>query len=146
MHIARGVGLGAVALLLAGCSQEAGRLPFSGEGSASKTIDLKAGEVDFWTDLDLDYHGIASLNYDLKLSQGGKQVAFTFCDPLGKLPVKLGWVETSSGDESSRRGKGKMACAVVLPAGGPTLVAATLAFGAKPTQVTLKKADLVVKQ
>jgi hypothetical protein len=39
-----------------------------------------------------------------------------------------------------------MECSAKLAADGETMVKTTLAFGTKPKTVTLKKADLVIKQ
>lgn len=131
---------------LAACGSEAGRVAFAGEGSASAPIPLKAGEVAFWTDLDIEYKGDAALAYRVELVQDGAAVASAVCDPLGPMNVKMSWVEKNIGTSHSRRGKGKMACAATLAKGGPTTVKATLAFAQKPADLVLKKADLVVKQ
>lgn len=131
---------------LTACGSEAGRVPLSGEGAGTATIPLKAGEVALWTDLDIAYEGNAALAYRVELVQDGATVASAVCDPLGPMNVKMSWVETNIGSSHSRRGKGKMSCAATLAKGGPTTVKATLAFAQKPATVTLKKADLVVKQ
>ncbi len=133
-------------LALVACGKEVGRVPFSGEGSGSTTVTLKAGEVAFWTDIDIDYTGSASLQYTVELEQGGTKVASITCDPLAQLHTKTSWVETNIGDQHSRRGNGKMDCTATLPAGGPTTVNAKLAFGTKPKTITLKKADLALRQ
>ncbi|HEY1959780.1 MAG TPA: hypothetical protein VGH28_29425 [Polyangiaceae bacterium] len=132
--------------VVAGCGKEAGRVAFSSDGTGAATMTLKAGDVDFWTDIDLSYEGNAALAYRVTLEQGGKSVATTVCDPLARLNVKTMWTETNVGASHSRHGMGKMSCTVTLPSGGATEVHATLAWSAKPSSVTLKKADLVVKQ
>lgn len=134
------------AALLTACGKEAGRVPFSGEGSAAAPLTLKAGDVALWTDLDIAYEGDAALAYRVELVQDGATVASAVCDPLGPMNVKMSWVETSIGSSHSRRGKGKMGCAATLAKGGPTTVKATLAFAQKPAGLALKKADLVIKQ
>lgn len=131
---------------IAGCSKEMGRVPFAGEGTQSTSVTLKAGEVDFWTDIDLSYEGSGALAYDVTLAQGGKTVATASCDPLARLNVRTMWTETNVGSSHTRHGMGKMACSVTLPSGGATDVRATLAWRAKPTTAALKKGDLVVKQ
>lgn len=136
----------AVALSSTGCGKEAGRVPFAAEGAQSATIELAAGEVSFWTDLDIQYDGAAALAYTVTLSQGGAPVATAVCNPLGHLPVKMGWVETNVNGAQSRKGNGKMGCSAKLAAGGPTAVQATLAFAQRPATLTLTKADLVLKQ
>jgi hypothetical protein len=139
------VGLALIALV-AGCGKEMGRVAFTGEGSGTSTVTLKAGEVAFWTDIDVDYTGNASLAYTVDLEQGGAKVASATCDPLAQLHTKTSWVETNIGDQHTRRGNGKMACTATLASGGATVVNAKLAFATKPTKVTLKKADLVIRQ
>jgi hypothetical protein len=134
------------ALGLLACGKEVGRVPFAAEGTATASMPMAAGEVAFWTDIDLEYTGDATLAYTIALSQGGAKVASATCDPLGNIPVKTGWVETNVGAAHSRRGSGKMTCSATLPAAGPTTVTATLAFGRKPATLTLKKADLAVRQ
>jgi len=131
---------------LLSCGKELGRVPFTSVGTATATAPLAAGEVAFWTDIDLEYEGDAALAYEVELSQGGAPVAKATCDPLARLSVKESWVETNLGASHSRHGTGKLGCSVTLAAGGPTTVKATLAFSRKPATVTLRKADLVVKQ
>ena len=132
--------------LLAGCGKEAGRVPFTGEGAAAATIPLAAGDVDFWTDISLEYQGDASLLYQIELQQGGATVTTATCNPLGRMTVKMAWSETNLGASHSRHGTGKMSCSVKLAKSGPTTVKASLAFLGKPASVALKKADLIVKQ
>ena len=131
---------------LLGCGKEIGRVPFAAPGTADATMTLKAGEVDFWTDIDLSWEGSATLDYQVTLEQGGKTVATATCDPLGQLHVKQMWTETNLGASHSRHGRGKMSCSTSLASGGPTTVKATLAWGGKPSTETLRKADLVVRQ
>jgi len=133
-------------LALLSCGKEVGRVPFSGEGTASITAPLAAGEVAFWTDIDLAYDGSATLDYTVELSQAGATVATATCDPLARLSVREAWVETNLGGSHSRRGQGKMSCSARLPAAGATTVKATLAFSHRPLTATLRKADLVLRQ
>jgi hypothetical protein len=133
-------------IALAGCGKEMGRVRFGSDGTSDATMTLKAGEVDFWTDIDVAYQGSASLTYAITLEQGGNSVATATCNPLGRIHVKSTWVETDLGSSHTRRGMGKMVCSADLPSGGSTTVKATLAWGSKPASATLKKADLVVKQ
>lgn len=135
----------ALAPLLA-CGKEVGRVPFAAPGANDATMTLKAGDVDFWTDIDLSWEGPATLDYQVTLEQGGKAVATATCNPFGQLHVKQMWAETNIGSSHSRRGRGKMSCSTSLPSSGPTTVKATLAWGAKPSTETLRRADLVVKQ
>jgi hypothetical protein len=136
----------AAAGLMAGCGKEAGRTPFAAEGEQTATMELKAGEVALWTDIDLEWEGDGNLSYKVELVQNGTTVASAMCNPLGNLPVKSSWVSTDIGSKHSRRGNGKMPCDTKLAVGGPTTVKSTLAWGRKPASVTMKKADLVVKQ
>ena len=137
------VGLSFFALI--GCGKEVGRVPLTGEGAADVSATLKAGEVSFWTDIDIEYEGAAVLTYKIDLVQGSKTVGSATCDPLGHLPAKMGWVETNIGDRHSRKGSGKMECKATVPEGATTAKVA-LAFAKKPAKVTLRKADLVMKQ
>ena len=131
---------------LVACGKELGRVPFSGPASTDATMDLAAGEVSFWTDIDVAYEGNASLHYDIELLQGDAVVATATCDPLATMHVKTGWVETNVGDKHTRSGNGKMSCSAKLAKGGSTKVKATLAVSDKPASFKLTKADLVVKQ
>jgi hypothetical protein len=137
------VALSSLALLLAGCGKEVGRVPFAASGSGTANVTLEAGDVDFWTDIDVEYRGDAALQYHVDLEQGGAGVATAACNPLGPINVKTSWVETNLGSAHSRSGMGKMSCSVKLAKGGPTKVKAT--FTASKS-ATLKKADLVLKQ
>ena len=135
-----------LALTLVACGKEAGRVPFAAEGTQQATVSLKKGEVSFWTDIDLELQGDASLTYTVTLAQNGAPVGQAMCNPLGHIPVKTSWVETNLGSSHSRKGTGKMECSAILPNDGPTEVRASLAFSKKPESVTLKRADLVLKQ
>jgi hypothetical protein len=131
---------------LLSCGKELCRVPFAAEGAATATATLAQGQVAFWTDLDLDYEGDASLLYQIQLVQAGTTVATATCNPLGELPVRSSWVETNIGSKHSRRGDAKMECSTKLRAGGPTTVKVSLAFARKPISAELRKADLVLKQ
>jgi len=133
-------------LALSGCGKEAGRVAFAAEGASESTLPLKAGEVSFWTDIDVEFEGSVALAYKIELHQNGAPVGTTVCNPLGDLPMKTGWVSTDLGSSHSRRGNGKMRCDVQLATAGATKVKASLAFNPKPAKFTLKKADLVIKQ
>lgn len=135
-----------LALFATGCGKETARVPFTSEGIQSTTANLSAGEVAFWTDIDLEHKGEAALTYDVELVQNGKTVATTTCDPLARPSVRTGWVETHLDDSHSRRGSGKMACEAKLPSGGPTKINVKLLFSRRPEEMTLRKADLVLKQ
>jgi hypothetical protein len=137
-----------VALLLGltACAKEAGRVRLPAEGSGAVEVPLNEGEVSFWTDLDIAYEGDATLTYKIELYQNGTKEGTADCHPLGHLPVKANWVETNIGASHSRRGNGKMDCSAKLVKGGPTMVKTSLAFGKRPTTLTFKKADLVIKQ
>jgi hypothetical protein len=138
--------LALAALALLGCDRQVGTVPFTSEDSKSTTLPLAAGNVAFWTDLDVAYEGSATLSYQIELAQGGRTVATTRCDPLGKLSVQLGWVDIQRNALRSASGHGKMSCAATLAKAGPTVVRATLAFGVRPLTATINRADLVVKQ
>jgi hypothetical protein len=146
MKLAAVVAVALTSLVLPGCGKEAGRVPFTMPGTGTVSMPLSAGEVSFWTDIDLEYTGDAELAYAIELDQGGTKVATATCNPLGRLHVKESWTETNLGSSHSRRGMGKMDCSVALPAGGATTVKAILAFRLKPATQALRKADLVVKQ
>ncbi len=131
----------ALLALLTGCAKEVGRVPFAAEGKASATLPLAAGNVDFWTDIAIEYQGDASLEYLIAVEQGGVKVATAICNPLGLVLTKKGWTENDFGGFHSRNGSGKMPCSLKLPAGGPTTVRATLAFAARPTSLALTRAE-----
>ncbi len=126
--------------------EEVGRLAFTGPGTTSSTLLLNAGEVSFWTDVDIRYEGASPLAYHVDLSQGGSQVATASCDPLASKSVELSWLKTFDGVTHLERGRGKMGCTATLPASGPTTIAATLLLDSHGSPVTLKKADLAIRQ
>ena len=121
-------------------------MPFVGEGAAEASVALEAGQVSFWTDVELEFDGEGGLTYSIELFQNGSAVANTVCNPLGNINVKTGWVSTDLGAAHSRRGNGKMSCNVLLSQAGATTIKASLVWNPKPTRVALKRADLVVKQ
>ena len=133
-------------LAVSACGKEVGRVRLPAEGSGAVELTLDAGEVAFWTDLSIEYEGDASLEYRIDVFQNGASVGKAVCNPLGRLSVKIGWVETNVGRSHTRRGMGNMGCELKLPSAGPTVVKTTLAFGKKPPTSTLRKADLVIKQ
>lgn len=131
---------------LSGCGTERGRVPMSNVGAAESTIELKAGSVAFWSDLDLEWEGDGSLEYLVTLSQNGKPVATARCAPLVEPRVKVGWTETNLGGAHTRRGRGKLSCEATVPSGGKTLVQADLQWNQQPKTATVRKVDLVLKQ
>lgn len=133
-------------LAVTACGKELGRVRLPAEGNGAVELTLEAGDVAFWTDLSVEYEGEASLEYRIEVFQNGSSVGHTVCNPLGRLSVKTGWVETNLGSFHTRRGMGNMSCELKLPSSGPTVVKTTLAFGKKPPTMTLRKADLVIKQ
>src|SRR5258706_16059822 len=116
--VRRALLLAAAVSALVSCGKEAGRVPFSTEGSATAPLTLNAGNVDFWTDIDIKWEGDATLAYVVELAQGGATVTTATCDPLAGLHVKMSWVETNIGSSHSRRGRGKMTCSATLASGG----------------------------
>jgi hypothetical protein len=135
-----------VLFLLSACGKEVGRIPFTAEATKSTALQLSAGNVAFWSDLDVEYEAGAVLAYTIALEQGGRTVATASCDPLGQMSVEIGWVHSQRGTLRSRSGNGKMTCSATLTRGGPTTVEAALAFSGRPSAFTLKRADLVIKQ
>ena len=133
-------------MFVAGCGKEVGRIPFTAEGAGETTVTLRAGKAALWTDIDIRYVGDASLTYEVELIESDLVRARAVCDPLGSMSVKIGWVETHLGSKNSRSGQGRMPCDLDVPAAGTYLVRARLAFGNRPGELTLKQADLVVKQ
>lgn len=131
--------------LLAGCGRQVARLPFTTEGTAATTVTLQAGELRFWTDIELKYEGAAEVAYSIELEQAGTTVARAECDPLTP-DFKLGWVETQFGTARSLSGSGRMRCEASVPKPGPTTVRAVLTFKTKPPVLDFKKADLLLKQ
>ena len=125
-----------------GCGKEMARVPFASGGEGSANANLEGKEVSFWTDLDLEWDGTGTAQYEIELLQKGAKVASATCSPLARHSTRLAWVETNIGDHHTRRGQGKMSCAVDLPHGGDTVIEATL----RVKNVTIRKADLVIKQ
>ena len=133
-------------VLLEGCGKEVWRVPFSGAGTGVATVTLKPGDVDFWTDISIEYDSDTSLAYQIDVQQGGASVGTATCNPLGPINVKSTWIETNLGSKHTRSGNGKMACSVKVDKGGSTTVKVSLAFAKKPASGGIKKADLVIKQ
>jgi hypothetical protein len=131
---------------LTACGKELGRVTFTAPGTSTATVPLSAGSLGFWTDLDVEWQGDASLVYTIDFEQGGSKLMTMTCNPLGPIHVKQSWTETNLGASHSRHGLGKMECSANAPAVGATNVKATLAWMKKPASVTLKKADLVIKE
>ena len=128
-------------MALAGCGTEVGRVPLSGEGSGTGKAKLQAGEVVFWTDLDVDYEGDLGAAYDVKLTLGGHTLSAS-CDPFD-VNVKTKAVTTSFNGKHSKRYNGKMKCSVTAPSAGEATIETTFKAGG-PAQ--FRKADLVIKQ
>jgi len=96
------------ALLLPGCAKEVGRVPFAGEGSSGTFATLKAGRVDFWTDMNIEYDGSAELDYRIELFQDGKPVATAVCNSLEHLRTKLVWLERDRGSTQKWQGRDEL--------------------------------------
>lgn len=131
-----------LASLSTGCGKEAGRVSFTAKGTNEATMSLEAKEVAFWTDLDIEWEGEASAEYDVELQQKGESVGTATCDPLARASVRMSWVETNINGHHTRSGRAKMACTATIAHAGETTIKAKL----KASNVTIKKADLVLKQ
>ena len=130
---------------LVGCSKELGRVPFSSEGTGTTTVELAAGEVTFWSELELKCDRGSGLAYEIALVQRGVAVTKTVCDPLGDMR-NFALVATRSRTSFARSGHGKMSCRATLPAAGLTTVQSRLVSRQRPPSCTIGKADLVIKQ
>jgi hypothetical protein len=129
--------------LLSGCGKEVGRVPFTESGSGDEKMQLDAKEVAFWSDMDLEWEGDASGRYEIELLKKGDKVGSASCNLLAAPKVKMSWVETNIGGKHSRRGRGKLDCSVDLSSAGEYEVRVKLKAS---SNITLRKADLVVKQ
>jgi hypothetical protein len=130
-----------LAVLLAACGTEVGRVPLAGPGSGTAKVTLKAGEVAFWTDLDVEWDGSLGARYDVTLTSGGQTLTAS-CNPTD-VTARLNSVRNTTGSKSAFRYEGKMKCDVTAPEGDAVLTA-TLSVG--NATAMFKKSDLVVKQ
>lgn len=140
----RTVGVVAAAMFVTACGKEITRVPLAGAGTGESTATLKEGDVDFWTDIDIEYEQRPTVEYQIELVQDGVGVARATCNPLGRITTKGEWTEKNLGGSHSRLGDGKMVCSTTLAKGGPTTVKVTLTV--EHATPTLRKADLIVKQ
>ena len=130
---------------LVGCGTRVGRIPCSKPGSASTVVTAKAGEMVFWSDLDIAWDGNFQPRYDITVTQVGKVVGTVTCDPLD-VHVRLHSKRTNWGAHHTASQEGKMSCRVTLPASGPTKIKASLRYLARPKKLTVHRLDLVIKQ
>ena len=138
--------LGVSAFVFDRTGTELGRVPFAASRTSSVTLPLKAGEVAFWTDLDIQYEGAPPLVYHVELSQAGAVVGAATCDPLSSMSLKINWLSTSDGVTHLERGHGQMSCTASVPASAPTTILATLEVNRRGGTVALKHADLAIRQ
>lgn len=162
--------LAILAIVLAGCWKEIGRIEFDhvGNGRAEITIDADKA-VDFWTDLDLKKEEKVSLaesimgdedvglSYAVVVYQDGEPVQQLTCDPLDVSTFALSSkvkFDISVGATHSFKYNGKMRCSATVSYTGDLVVEATLApvdtgDGSRvemPDSFKLSKADLVIKE
>ncbi len=159
-----------LAIVLAGCGEEIGRIEFDDVGDGRAEITIEADKaVDFWTDLDLKKEEQVSLaesimgdedvglSYAVVVYQDGEPVQKLTCDPLDvssfSLRSKLKF-DISVGATHSFKYNGKMRCSADVSHTGELVVEATLApvdmeDGSRvemPNSFELSKADLVIKE
>ena len=135
-----------VAVVLVGCGTEVGRIPFNAAGAGETEVQADAGKnIDFWTDLKIEFTGEIGMAYFIELYQDGELTREVTCSPLDVSTIVKS-VETRIGDHHSIKYNGKMRCSVSVPSSGQTLVKAKLLVDAKSGSLTLERADLVVKQ
>lgn len=133
-----------VPLFAVGCGNEVGRISFSTPGNATTTATLdNSKDVEFWTELDVEWEHDVVLTYHIELEQESKQVARAVCNPLD-VSTTLMSVTTDVGSKHTRSYTGKMRCSTTVPASGATHVKAS--FTAVPPPTKLAKFDLVIKQ
>ena len=135
----------AAVISLAGCGTRVGRIPFSKPGSSSTVLTAKAGELVFWSDLDVAWDGNFQPRYDITVTQVGKVVGTVTCDPLN-VHVRLHSKRTNWGTHHTASQEGKMSCRVTLPASGSTKIKASLRYLSRPKKLTVRRLDLVIKQ
>jgi hypothetical protein len=138
---ARGV---ALVFLLASCGSTIGQIPFSGEGEGQTVVQVRAGELRFWTELDAQFRGEMHAQYDVELTQDGAVVGTATCHPLQLGPSRVCSKRILVGETHVVHCR--MACNVVMSRPGPTLVRARFSIASRPADLRLSRANLVVKQ
>lgn len=136
-----------LALLVAGCGKEIGRIPLTGEGEGDTKVTVAAGDkLALWTSLDVEWTGNWNARYAVELRDASSAaVATATCDPL-VAPTKTMAVETHLGAHHKASYQGKMSCELVAPSAGTFTVHAKLTYTAKPVDLKLKDVSLVVKK
>jgi len=131
-------------LFVASCGSTIGQVPFSAEGQGQTVVNVRTGELRFWTELDAEYSGEMHAQYDVELVQDNAVVGTATCHPLdlGTSRVcgkRINWGNTHVAHC-------RMACNVVMTRPGPTLVRARFIIPVRPTDLRLTQANLILKQ
>src|SRR5688572_28656298 len=91
-----------IPLLAIGCGKEVGRIAFSAPGNATTIATLDGSkDVDFWTELDVEWKGDIVLTYHIDLEQEGQLVSRVVCGALD-VSTELMSVATDIGSKHAR--------------------------------------------
>lgn len=135
-----------LAISLAGCGKEVGRIALRGEGQGETNIQATAGKkLALWTSLDVKYTGELVARYEVELVEGGTVSGKASCDPFD-VNVKTSARETNFNGDRSVSWQGKMKCELTPSKSGPAVVRAKVTFAKRPAALTVTDLSLVVKE
>ncbi len=130
-----------VSLLLTACGDEIARVQFQSVGSNEGTFEHDGGEVELWTDWDVEYQDIPVAKYSISFYQNGDGLAEFECDPQN-VKYSLMLREANTAEITKISYLAPMYCDVDLPEGAITMV---VNFEADGGGMVIHRADLVVK-
>lgn len=126
-----------------GCSRnELARIPIQKTGQFETEFTHPGGELDFWTDFDVEFSGGASASYKIELVQGRVIVKTLSCNPF-EVEESLMSRNVEANGLQKMSFLALMDCVVVLPEGD---YIAAVGFSADGEDLKIFRADLILRQ
>ncbi len=130
-------------LFMVGCARnELARIPIQKIGQFETEFSHPGGELDFWTDFDIEFAGEISTIYTIEIYQGEEQITTLVCDPFG-VEESLMTRNVDLNGLLKVSFLALMDCVTVLPEG---IYSASVDFLAVGDEVKIFRADLIFRQ
>ena len=128
---------------LVGCgSNELARIPIQKTGHFEIEIVHPGGELDLWTDFDVEFSGVATAGYKIDFVQRGDMVETLTCDPF-QVEESLMTRQVEANGLQKISFLALMDCVAILPEGD---YSAIVDFNAEGDDLMIFRADLIFKQ
>ncbi|MEJ2758283.1 MAG: hypothetical protein P8046_07360 [Anaerolineales bacterium] len=133
----------AISFSYVGCSRtELARIPIQTTGQFDPKFSHPGGELDLWTDFDIEFSGEATAAYTIALFKEGDIIETLTCDPF-QVEESLMTREVEANGLQKISFLALMDCVAFLPAGS---YSAEVNFSVEGENLKIFRADLILRQ